>query len=167
VKGYIVNLKEPDKKLYSFDGPCGEDIHLVDPATKKKIEVLFESSKLARNSLHYLPEDKQSDYNSLKVWAQLSRAIEKDDMYQADVAKRVVEDEQRKRRNEGKSLEPQYFKFADDFWYFVKDKQSEVDDIIMQGLTTDQPPSSPQVEKKLPGSNKDEEDEDNVEGIDG
>jgi len=168
VKGYIVNLSEPDKKLYTFDGPCGEDINLVDPTTKKKIEVLMESSKLTRISLHYLPRDKWSEHNSLRVWDQLSRAIERDDMYQADVAKRAVEDEQRKRKNEGKSLEPQYFKFSDDFWHFVKDKQSEVDDIILQGLiTTDQPPASPQLEKKRPSSKDEEEDEDNVEGIDG
>lgn len=54
-------------------------------------------------------------------------------MYKADVAKREVEDAQRKRRNEGQSYEAKFFDHEThhSFWNFKKDKMPEIDKMIL------------------------------------
>lgn len=62
----------------------------------------------------------------------MSDAIVADDMYKADTAKRAVEDAQRKRRNEGTSYKPEYFKYNEEtkYWDFIPEKSQELDKII-------------------------------------
>jgi len=74
---------------------------------------------LKENKMIYLPESQWDERSSLRVWGDTSTSIAIDDMPNADISKRKVEDAQRKRRNEGNNYAPQYFKQDDGnshFW---------------------------------------------------
>ncbi len=132
------------------------------------VQLILEPSKLTRNKLHYLPWEQLNELSSLRwsvtqwftflrVWADLSKAIEIDDMSTADMAKRKVEDAQRKRRAEGHDLDPKYFYFQDEFWYFKKNKLVIVNDTIMGALSSDQKESQVPI---LLSTNKEDFEED-------
>eukprot|EP01132_Coremiostelium_polycephalum_P008616 gene8616-10606_t len=83
--------------------------------------VLIDTEKLTANQTLY---PKQTDaLSSLNVWKEVSKAIVANDMDQADVVKKEIEDEQRKRLKSTKDddkKERQYFKYDEslDTWVF-------------------------------------------------
>jgi len=145
VIGHIEKISDPKNTLYLIRGQCGDVVTISDPNSKK--EIIFEPQKLVRNKINYLPWEKLDEFSSMKVWANLSKAIEIDDMYKADMAKREVEEAQRKRRNDGKSIQPKFFKLEEDHWYFIKEKISDIDDIIFSGIKSEKDESLGKIPK--------------------
>jgi len=147
VTGYIVKLDNPDKRLFTFQGVLGETITLTNTQTSTP-EVLVDLTKAVRQKIKYLPWEKLSDKSSVKVWRELSESIVKDDMNAADVAKKAVEDAQRKRRKENTSFVPEYFKYDEQTttWDFVMEKLPEIDKQI--ATANDPVPKQDSVEVK-------------------
>lgn len=88
----------------------------------EKPKLLVDFTTLVPNKIHYLPENQWHEKSSLRIWKDMYKAILADDMQKSDAAKKIVEDEQRVRRKEGKNFEPYYFKFNEEkkCWDFVE-----------------------------------------------
>jgi len=117
VNGTILKDNAPDQPLYTFYGACGGKIDITDCKTNQ-VETLFDYTIQVPNKLVYPPTEIQDERNSLKVWADVNKAIVVDDLVKADIAKRAVEDSQRKRRASGANYAPRFFQFNNEtgFW---------------------------------------------------
>jgi len=105
VNGAIVKIDKPNEPLYTFSGALGDKVMLTDCKTNEQ-RVLYDWSQVKRNKLNYPPNEIVDERNSLKLWKQVNKAIEIDDMSKADILKREIEDGQRTRRKEKRG----YFK---------------------------------------------------------
>jgi len=137
VNGFISNVEDSNKKLYTFYGPLANTINLTNVATNK-VEPFINLGGIRKLKINYLPLGRQDQTSSIKVWKELSEAIVKDDMYAADIAKRNVEGAQRKRRNEGTSFAPRYFaEQSPGFWAF--DFENRIKELDAQIETANDP----------------------------
>jgi len=120
------SLKSSDGKqnpppLFTLSGICGEVLKISKPnLPTEQAETFLDFSTLKPLRTQYLPEQEWDDKSSLKVWREVALAVIADDMPKADAAKRVVEEAQRKRRNDGTSFVPEYFKLdtKSGFWEY-------------------------------------------------
>jgi hypothetical protein len=110
VNGTIVKMDKPDEPLLTFYGALGTKIMSTNPKTNAQ-EVLFDYEVEKRLVLNYPPLSVVDERNSLKLWHDVNKAIEVDDMSTADTLKRGVEEAQRTRRKEGNNFAPRFFKF--------------------------------------------------------
>jgi len=119
VNGIIVKGDSVDQPLYTFYGPCGGKVDITDCKTNQ-VETLFDYGIQVPNKLHYPTIEAQDERNSLKVWADVNKAIVIDDLAKADIAKRLVEDAQRKRRTNGLNYAPRFFELNKEtnFWEY-------------------------------------------------
>jgi len=126
VTGYITKI-DSDSRLYTLQGPLDGVINLTNCQTTQA-EVLLDLTKVTKQKISYLPFIKLSNTDSVKVWRELSEAIVVDDMLKADIAKRVVEDAQRKRRHDGTNYTPTYFTFNAETkkWVFKEERMDEI-----------------------------------------
>lgn len=115
VNGTITKIDNPEEPILTIQGALGSKIMRTDPKTNMQ-EILFEYELLEKLTLAYPSLEIVDDRNSLKVWKDVNKSIEIDDMKSADTSKRAIEDGQRKRRKEGKNYEPRFFKKNNDSW---------------------------------------------------
>jgi len=136
VTGFIAKESSPDVKLFTVRGPINGLVNITNSKTNA-VEPFIDLGKLHFTTLQYIPFEKLHDRMSVKLWRELSEAIVADDMYKADVAKRAVEDAQRKRRNEGNSFVPEFFEFEKETnrWNLIPGKMAQVDKFIEAAIS--------------------------------
>ncbi|EIW67303.1 hypothetical protein TREMEDRAFT_40458 [Tremella mesenterica DSM 1558] len=114
--GYnVINgrVKGPGKTdVGEVTGHWHSTIEYGDKGAGKK-QVMFDSASAKIAPKAVLPESEQEEYESRRLWAKLTTAINSADMYGATAAKTAVEDKQRelakKREVAGESLPPSRF----------------------------------------------------------
>jgi len=133
-------------------GACSETINIArcEPAetpeglVTKTPQVFMNIPSLKRGKVSYSPKGQWEYLSSRNIWKDVSVAIVADDMPAADNAKRLIEEAQRKRRNEGTSYKSQFFKPDETkFWVPVN-----VDTIFLS--ETPIAPSQPEDEESTP-----------------
>jgi len=134
VNGTIVKMNKPEELLYTFYGTLGEKVMMTDCKTNQQ-EVLFDWAQIKRNKLNYPPQDILDERNSLKLWKDVNKAIEIDDMSAADTSKRTIEEAQRKRRKENTNYAIRFFRFneAVSQWEIMPDQMdAHIDEVFKQ-----------------------------------
>lgn len=96
--------------LYTFSGACSGVFTLCKYKTNET-ELLLDSAKVEKSKVRYQPREDWSELCSLRVWEEVNQAIVDNNMEKADSAKRIIEENQRKRLEAGRSLEPRFFTF--------------------------------------------------------
>lgn len=151
-KNYLYGTVFKDnKEVLHIKGLVGDVFYMAKPEVSVKDfstegEVLLDMKNSKELKMEYLPEEQWDERSSLKVWKDVGKAIVDDDMPKADAAKRIIEESQRKRRNEGKSYETVYFKLdpntnhwefqLDSTEYFIRQKDGIVDDVLAKKLAS-------------------------------
>jgi hypothetical protein len=130
VIGYVTKIESPETKLFTIEGPLNQEVTIKNENTNE-IES-FKMENLKRLTLKYLPFKNLDETSSLRVWRELSDSIVANDMLKADIAKKQVEDSQRKRRNEDRNFPIRFFKFDEEkkFWTFIEEKNSFINEKI-------------------------------------
>jgi len=109
----VITKTDTNTHIATIKGIVGDSYHFIKLEENSPFQddkVFLEMKTLKENKMLYMPQDQWDDRSSLKVWGDTSTSIAIDDMPNADISKRKVEDAQRKRRNEGNNFAPQYFK---------------------------------------------------------
>eukprot|EP01124_Arcella_intermedia_P001366 TRINITY_DN1073_c0_g1_i3.p1 TRINITY_DN1073_c0_g1~~TRINITY_DN1073_c0_g1_i3.p1 ORF type:complete len:431 (+),score=79.91 TRINITY_DN1073_c0_g1_i3:55-1347(+) len=110
----VGELLEGDKVLFKFDGVAGHETYMTDVQSNER-KLFVDISKYTDNSIHYLPDEVQTAYNSLKLWMPVKDAIVKNDLVTADEEKKKIEADQRIRQKQrlatGDWRDAQYFRF--------------------------------------------------------
>lgn len=128
-------------------GACSEQLNIAkcEPAetpegfVTRNPEPFLNIPQLKRSKLSYSPKSEWEYLSSLHIWKDVSEAIVADDMAAADNCKRLIEEAQRKRRNEGNSYQPRLFKPDESkFWVPVN-----VETIFLKNTPT---PNQPEDE---------------------
>lgn len=115
-------LQEP---LYKFHGLIGDVLYKIDCSTSQQNqEVFFDYSLQNFPDIKYAEPNAQDEYESLKLWSKVSYHIVNNNMDDANREKILIEEAQRKRRKEGKDLEPRFFKFDSEAKKWVYDVYS-------------------------------------------
>jgi len=107
--GKIYHEGAPSDIIYSYEGDCGYTT--VYHSKEVKEQVLIDVPSLKKNKVLYQPYEQLPPTSSMKVWEETNKSICSDDMAKADIAKKIVEDNQRKRIKDGPPVELQYFFF--------------------------------------------------------
>jgi len=98
LKGKIIRKskdgKTPDQVLYTFEGGWDKVIKIKDD--KLKEEVLFDVDKTPVQKKYVTPIAEQGPWESRRAWDEVSKALKKHDHPNAEKAKTVIEDLQRK-----------------------------------------------------------------------
>jgi len=76
------------------EGESEDDVNVEDHSEKK---LLFDLNDSSDNIIQYLPEEVQTEFNSLKLWQPVKQAIVINNMYSADEEKKKIEKAQRER----------------------------------------------------------------------
>lgn len=155
VHGTLWKNDKEDDPLITFQGPCGGLIEMKNCSTNKK-EVLLDSEKVEKCNIRYPPSDAVDDRFSLKLWSDVSKAIYEDDMPKADVAKRVIEEGQRKRRAESANFEPRFFEenSTTKFWECRVDKLRDLCKTCQRGNEEYNPEANDGKEKEVSSPSK-------------
>lgn len=137
VNGTIIKMDKPEEPLLTFYGALGTKIISTNPKNNLQ-EVLFDYDVEKRLELQYPPLHIVDERNSLKIWKDVNKAIEIDDMAAADINKRAIEEAQRKRRKEGTNFAPRFFKFSTEnsTWDFMLDEIQAHCDKVFEQLET-------------------------------
>jgi hypothetical protein len=109
----VISKMDNNTPIVTIKGVPGDSYHFQDNTTVGEDKVLLDMKSLKENKMIYMPEEEWDDRSSLKIWKDTSLCIAVDDITNADIHKRKVEDAQRKRRAEGTNFVPQYFKYDD------------------------------------------------------
>jgi len=154
VNGYIAKMEgNTETKLFTITGPLGENITIAKPLPPGSMyypvqEPFIDLAKIVPLKINYIPFAKLEERCSVRLWRELSVAIVADDMVAADVAKRVVEDAQRKRRADNTSYTPSFFAQSEEtkFWELIQEKWPS---LLQQIATANDPlPEPPKEEEK-------------------
>jgi hypothetical protein len=131
-----------EKNLYNFGGVIGGEINIT--STDGTSELLFNSANLKKSTLLYPPEEIRDNRCSLSVWNEVNKAVIENDMPKADSAKILIEESQRKRRNEGRSYNLRFFEFdqIQEYWVPIwtsknevsEEKQKELKNLLAQSF---------------------------------
>jgi len=151
VNGTIVKMDKPDEPIITFYGALGTKIMSTNPKTNAQ-EVLYDYELEKRVVLNYPPMHVVDDRNSLKLWKDVNKAIEIDDMNAADTNKRLVEEAQRKRRKEGTNFSPRFFKFNTESatWdAMIDEMHAHCTKLLEQASSTSETPGVEAVEKQV------------------
>jgi len=119
----IYKMDEENTLVHPFEGECGGRFSFVD-----KNETLIDFADLKVVIPYYIPFDKIDPRSSLIIWKNVSEAIVKNDMYNADILKVQIEDQQRKRRNENNNWASRYFSYNSqlDRWVWDDTKNKDL-----------------------------------------
>jgi len=124
-------LPEQDEPLYEFKGITGDKVYYYEPGWSKKEKkekrtlLVDQLAPVVRRPC-YIDPAKQEPNSSVNVWKDVARNVVLNEMSEADVAKKQVEDKQREYigglKEAEEEHEPVYFTFDEDeqFWK-VKD----------------------------------------------
>lgn len=119
VTGHILKGDEP---VLHFEGSLDEEVYYYEEGADE--ETLFISPDDVIDPKIVLPPQ-TDEYPSLKVWKEVTKAIVSNDMTEADRAKHLVEEAQRKRvrAGEDEKKERKYFKFNESKgeWLYKED----------------------------------------------
>jgi len=111
LEGEILDNGTP---LYHLSGVAGKKTYYQEHGSDEK-KLLVDISTYTDSVIQYLPEEVQSEFNSLKLWMPVKQAIIRNDMVVADEEKKKVEADQRMRqsirRSEGTWKDAKYFIF--------------------------------------------------------
>lgn len=106
-------IKKGDEVLYEVSGICGVKTEYWKPGQEETKEELFNFENFVHPDIKYLQSDCQVAFDSLKLWKSVADPIIIDDMWEADLAKKKIEKEQREREKirkaEGREYEGFYF----------------------------------------------------------
>jgi len=102
--------------LFLIKGIVGDIYYISKPNATEfpsmslaKDDIFLDMKNVRDEAVQYLPEECWDERSSLKVWKDVGKEIDVNDMKKADAAKILLEDAQRKRRNENRSFKPTYF----------------------------------------------------------
>jgi len=107
VNGSIFNEGSSDP-LFTFSGSVEEKITLKNLKTSETQEII-DVKKIVFRPPTYLSKEEMDPLESILIWSDVNEAIIKDDIPNAEIAKKKIEDAQRKRRVEGKNYQPRFF----------------------------------------------------------
>jgi len=148
VNGTIIKTNKPEEPILTFYGALGTKIISTDPKTNVQ-EVLFDYDVEKPLVLQYPSLDVVDDRNSLKIWKDVNKAIEIDDMTSADMNKRTIEEAQRKRRKEGTNFAPRFFKFSTESssWECIIEEMQGHCSKVLEQIENGTGPETVQLEK--------------------
>ena len=99
-------IKKDEEILYKINGKWSEEM-FIQGVKAKKPDVLFDATNAKVIKKTVAPEAEQTEFESRRLWADVTKAIVKNDQDGATEAKTKIEDAQRKARadREAKSEE--------------------------------------------------------------
>jgi hypothetical protein len=119
------NMYRDDEKLYEFEGLFMEDPIYCNPTVDYLPQtVLFDVETINKCEIIYPTPLEVGELNSFKVWGTVTESIVNNDMKIADIEKKRIEAEQRKRIKDWDNTDFMYFALNEiDRWVFCKRKQ--------------------------------------------
>lgn len=114
-------IKKGKDTLYTLNGKWDGRIDISN-AKGKNTEVFWDPSKSQRIPKIVPPIEEQEEFESQRLWTNVTAAIKKKDQKEATAAKTKLEDGQRAtvkiRKDAGEEWEPKLFKFENDRWIY-------------------------------------------------
>eukprot|EP01124_Arcella_intermedia_P001365 TRINITY_DN1073_c0_g1_i2.p1 TRINITY_DN1073_c0_g1~~TRINITY_DN1073_c0_g1_i2.p1 ORF type:complete len:434 (+),score=69.82 TRINITY_DN1073_c0_g1_i2:45-1346(+) len=108
-------ILEGEKVIFKLEGTAGHQSWITENQPEAEKKLFIDISTYQDNIIHYLPDEVQTAYNSLKLWMPVKEAIIKNDLPTADEQKKKIEADQRVRQRQrlssGAWRDAQYFQF--------------------------------------------------------
>jgi len=117
-----------DERLYDFEGLFMEDPIYVNPCVDYlEKSLLFNEDLIEKLEIIYPTPLEVPELNSFKVWSTVTESIINNDMNLADIEKKRIEAEQRRRTKHWNNNNFQYFAFDEDGnkWVYSKKQETE------------------------------------------
>jgi len=97
--GKIVKISENGEEeiIRHLSGITGKKTDMWKPGEEENLEELYNFDNFVPPTLHYPPTECQRAMDSLKLWKPVADPVIRDDMWEADLAKKKIEHDQRVR----------------------------------------------------------------------